>query len=177
MSIRKYLSPEERAEFAAILDEARSLPAPGDRIDHVQRCVDDAEQARRPWASIAQREAAREGWAKALKARDDELLKVAVLSHDGEVLTKPRKVGTRKVDAATGEAHRQRSLLELMTWDELDAKLEHYVRSRRSYEELIAVVRRHLELRDLAPEASTPAQAADQLGVDLDAWLSGEAAA
>jgi hypothetical protein len=162
-------SPEERAEFEALLAEVcdASRDTTG-RLNLMEALINDAIQAHRPWATEVQRSARREGYAREIKRHQDR--QRAMVAYDGRVLSVPA-VQARKVVDADGAVSYQRELIELWSWDELEAKRREAVQAARTYTDKIAHYDRLLILRELAPDAATPAEAAEQLGLDLGEWL------
>jgi len=162
-------SPEEREEFEALLAEvvgaSRETAA---RLDLMDELITDAIQAHRPWATEVARSARREGYAREIKRYQDRE-RVAV-AYDGRVLSVPA-VQARKVVDDDGAVTYQRELLQFWTWGELKAKRQEAVKAATTYTEKIAHYDRLLMLADLAPESTTPAEAAAALGVDLGEWL------
>lgn len=168
-------SPEERAEFEALLaevvDASRDTAA---RLNLMDELITDAIQAHRPWASEVARSARREGFAREIKRHQDR--QRALVSYDGRVLSVPA-VQARKVVDDDGAVSYQRELIELWTWEELREKRKEAVHAARTYTDKIAHYDRLLILAELAPGTDTPAAAAEALGIDLTVWLGGEAAA
>lgn len=162
-------SPEERQEFEQLLGEvigaSRETAA---RLDLMDELVNDAIQAHRPWASEVARSARREGYAREIKRHQDR--ERALVAYDGRVLSVPA-VQARKVIDDDGSISYQRELIEVWTWEELREKRKEAVKAATTYTEKIAHYDRLLMLAELAPASSTPAEAAEALGVDLDEWL------
>lgn len=161
--------PVEREEFEELLAEVvGSSPDTTARLDLLDRLLADAIQAHRPWATEVARSARREGLAREIKRHQDRR-RVSV-SYDGRVLSVPA-VQARKVVDAAGAVTYQRELIELWTWDELETKRREAVQATRTYTEKVAHYDRLLTLHVLAPASSTPAEAAEALGIDLAEWL------
>lgn len=168
-------SPEERDEYEALLHEVISgARLTGDRVRLMETKMADAEQAHRPWVRDANREAVRTGYASQIKG----YLKRnrVALSHDGLILSRPRIIGTPKV-SDSGQTYYEQALIELKTFDELRAKRSDYLAQIRAYDANVALIDKLLALADLAPTATTPAEAAAQLDIDLDEYLGGAEAA
>ena len=162
-------SPQEREEFDELLTEViTSSNETTARLDLAERLLNDAVQAHRPWASEVQRSALREGLSREIKRHQDR--QRVPVSYDGRVLSMPA-IQARKVVDASGSVSYQRELIELWTWQELQAKREEAIRASKTYGEKVAHYDRLLFLRVLAPESLTPAEAAETLGLDLGAWL------
>lgn len=162
-------SPQEREEFEELLAAVTSASSgTTDRLDLMDRLINDAMQAHRPWATEVARAARREGFAREIKRFQDR--QRATVAYDGRVLSVPAIQARRVVDGSGAVAF-QRELIELWTWDELTAKRAEAIQASRTYSEKVAHYDRLLVLRDLAPESSTPAEAAESLGFELGDWL------
>lgn len=162
-------SPEERDEFEEMLAVVvASSSDTTDRLDLAERLLNDAVQAHRPWATEVQRSALREGLAREVKRHQDrERVPVA---YDGRVLSLPA-VQARRVVSSAGAVSYQRELIELWSWAELHAKRGEAIQASKTYDEKVAHYDRLLMLQVLAPDSTTPAEAADQLGVKIADWL------
>lgn len=143
------------------------------RLDLAERLLNDAVQAHRPWANDLEQQLLRSGIAKEIKRYQDRH-RVGVAYH-GRVVSMPRVQGVkaRRDDGSTYEA---RALIEFQPWEQIAEKRLEAIRMRRTYTEKIAHYDRLLALRDLAPEAATPVEAATSLGIDLDEYLGREEA-
>jgi len=166
-------SEEERAEYevlmARVLAESEAMV---ERVDLMDQLVQDAVQAHRFWASEVEQESRRAGYAARIKRYEKER-HTALVSYQGTLLTKPRVIGTtRRVE---GRAVAVQTLFDAMTWDELAAKRADYLVQIRAYDANVATIDRLLALRDLAPDAMTPEQAATAIGTTVDTWLGQEA--
>lgn len=167
-------SPEEREEFEALLDEVVSSSRDTtERLNLADRLLNDAVQAHRPWAAEVQASCRREGLAREIKRHQDRQ-RVSV-AYDGRILSVPA-VQARRVVATDGAVSYQRELIELWTWDQLIEKRTEAIRAKATYSDKVAHYDRLLALRVLAPESKSPDDAAQQLGIDLDYWLSGKEA-
>ena len=162
-------SPQERSEFDELVAEViAASTGTAERLDLMDAKILDAVQAHRPWATEFARAARREGYAREIKRHQDrERIPVA---YDGRVLSVPAVQARRVVDES-GVAGYQRELIELWTWDELREKRREAIRASTTYTEKVAHYDRLLMLGELAPESSTPAEAAESLGVELGDWL------
>ncbi len=148
-------SPEEREEFDDLLAEVVAVSRDTtDRLDLAETLLDDAIQAHRPWASEVANSCRREGLGREIKRYQDRQ-RVAV-AYDGRVLSVPA-VQARKVVATDGSVSYQRGLIELWTWDELNAKA---LRGDPGDQDL------HREDRALRPPAH-PARARTRLQVPV----------
>lgn len=176
MSInRNAWGSDERKEYDALLAEViASTSRTSERLDLFQSRIADAVQAHRPWARDVERSAARAGLAKEIKAYQDR--NRAMVAYNGTVLNLPR-VQSRIVRDETGETYHQRELIELWSWQQLADKRAEALRGRKTYSEKVAHYDRLLALREMCPESVTPADAAKQLGINLDEFLGLEAAA
>lgn len=168
-------SPEEREEFDELLAEVVAATRDTtDRLNLADKLLNDAIQAHRPWASEVEASCRREGLGREIKRYQDRQ-RVAV-AYDGRILSVPA-VQARKVVADDGVVTYQRELIELWTWDQLFEKRGEAIKAQATYSEKVAHYDRLLALRVLAPDSKSPSEAAQQLGIELDAWLAGTAAA
>lgn len=162
---------QARHEYEAARREAwESSDRQGERTDRFAEIIADAVQARRRWAMEVQAEAERVGYAANLKGWRKAQRTVAV-SYKGEVITKPRTAGVRRSNDE-GEQYATQTLFDLFTWDELAAKRKDYLQQVKTYSANVALIDRLLALRELAPSATNPGEAADALGTSLDEWLA-----
>jgi hypothetical protein len=171
---RSSWSPEERDEFDALLARVISSSTnTTDRLDLMEQLMGDAIQAQRYWASDVDRAARRYGYASEIKKYQDRN-RVLVASGTDRVLSLPRIQGTIARNEE-GDAYHQRELIELWTWEQILEKRAEAIRARRLHADKVAHYDRLLALRDQCPDSTSPADAARQLGINLDSWL-GEAA-
>lgn len=163
-------SPEEHAEYEALLEEVVSSSRnTGERLDLMERLMVDAIQAHRPWASEVARSATRHGYAAEIKAHQDRA-NIVLVSYEGRPLNVPG-VQSRRVRNATGNTTHQRELISKWTWEQIADKRVEAIRTCRSYEAKIAHYDRLLALRELCPDSTTPIEAAERLGINLDDFL------
>lgn len=163
-------SPEERDEYDELLAQVvASTTDTTARLDLMERLIQDAVQAHRFWASDVERAARRDGFAGEIKRYQDRN-RALVASETGRVLNVPRVQGTvgRRED---GQTFHQRALIELWTWEQIATKRAEAIRAQRLYGDKVAHYDKLLALRDLCPDSATPADAARQLGINLDDWL------
>ncbi|MCA1570811.1 MAG: hypothetical protein LC798_10940 [Chloroflexi bacterium] len=164
-------SPEEKAEFSELCDKAWvAADSTGERVAEFDRLLRDAEQAHRFYASDVAREARRLGLAVILKNWHKAHRRMA-FAHNGQMLDRPRIVGTKITDEA-GQMYDVQTLFDYLTWDQIEDKIVAYSRNVKTYRDNIALARKVLALRDLAPSAATPAEAASALGISLDDYLT-----
>lgn len=170
-------SEEDVAEFEELVEEALAEDAVARRRDVFLAGLDDAVQARRYWARDVMQEIRDSGADRILKReRGTRLPRVPVSGEDGTVIgTVPREFGVRRPDAAGREIH-QRTLFDLMTWEELRRKRSDLRSQAESYELDADAVGRLLSLETQAPGAATPAEACKRLGTTVEAWLAEGAA-
>jgi hypothetical protein len=102
--------------------------------------------------------------------------RMVAVAPDGRLLSLPRVVGVRIPDEA-GVAVHQQHIFDLLTWDQIEQKINEYLRQVSAYRDDIFLATVLLELRELAPGASTPQEAASRLGTTVDAWLDERTAA
>lgn len=170
----KTWSPEERAEYDAMLNEVvTSATDSGERADLMEEKMRDAIQAQRFWANDAEYHACRVGYHAQIKSylKRNRLL----FWHDGTPISRPRVIGTKAINEV-GETVHVQALIETLTFDELRQKRLDYLRQIRAYDENLALTDRLLALADLCPEATTPIEALKLLHLSVEDYL-GEAAA
>ncbi len=169
-------SPEERAEYQALCEEAwAASDRQAQRINAYLAALHDAEQAQRFYAREVLAEAERRGAEALLKGWQKDRQRIAV-AHDGRVLNRSRVVGTTRRDES-GQTFATQTLFDLLTWDEIEAKVTEFSRQVRAYRDNIILAMRLLGLRDLAPESHTPDEAARSLGITVEDFLMDEHAA
>lgn len=177
MSInRKGWDAEERAEYDRMLaDVVAATSETSERLDLFEQLLTDAVQAQRLWAADVERSCVRAGLAKEIKNYQDRTNR-AMVAYNGAVLNLPKVQGTVS-RSTTGEAYHQRELIELWSWQQILDKRAESLRSIRHYDSKIAHYDRLLALREMCPDASSPADAARLLGLNLDDYLGLEKAA
>lgn len=162
--------PAERDEYETVLAEVvDTTSVAAERIDALEVRLADAIQAHRPWANEVERACRRFGLGKEITRFEDRSR--AMVSYDGQVMNLPAKQSRRVVAANGGVAH-QRELIELWSWDEIAAKRAESLHARRTYDAKVAHLDRLLALREMAPAASTPDEAARLAGIDIETWLA-----
>lgn len=163
-------TPEERDEYEELLSEIVSTSSDSrERLDLFEHRLLDAIQAQRTWATEVDRACRRFGMGKEISRFQDR--NRALVAYDGKVLSLPA-VQARKVANPDGEVTYQRELIEVWTWEELEAKRTEALNAQRTYSTKVAHYDRLLALRALVPTAATPAGAARIAGIDLDDWLT-----
>jgi hypothetical protein len=167
-------SAEAKDEYEDLLaDICNTTNDTSERLDLFEEQLIDAVQAHRQWALDVSRACRRAGLGKEISRFEDR--NRVLVSHDGQLLSVPR-TQSRKVKVA-GEVTYQRELIVVWTWVELAEKRAEVIKATRAYTAKVQQYDRLLALRDMAPEAGSPAEAAEQLGLDLDEYLGGEEAA
>ncbi len=163
-------SPKERQQYEALLAEvvAHSKDT-AKRMDLFEKRIAEARKANKTWARDCERAAMREYAASEIKLYQDRIR--AMVAHDGRILNVP-KVQDRRVRDTSGGVVHQRELIELFTWDQILAKRLTDLRSQRHFSDRVAAWDKLLALRDLCPDASTPAEAARLLCISLDDYLA-----
>jgi hypothetical protein len=134
--------------------------------------LDDALQAHRFWASDVDRQVRGRGIDNLLRAWQKAHTRVPV-SHDGRLLLVPREIGTARRTTAGAVRHEQR-LFDYLTWDEIKAKRQEYLRQQRTYSDLVATLDKLLALADVVPQTANPAEAAEAIGITVENWLLGQ---
>lgn len=171
---RALWSPQEREEYDDLLAEiCNTTPDTSERLDIFEDKLTDAVQAHRQWALDVARSCRRFGLGKEISRFEDR--NRALISFDGQLLSVPR-TQSRKVVVA-GEVTYQRELITVWTWDEIAEKRQEVIKAARAYTVKVQQYDRLLALRVLAPEAKSPAEAAEHLGLDLDEYLGKSEAA
>lgn len=169
-------SPEERAAYDRICAEAWDVDeSTAERTEAFLSLINDARQAHQFFAGDVLDEALRRGAASLLKSWHKARRRVPV-SFEGEVLSKPRVIGTTVVSDDGSVIHAQ-TLFDLWTWEQLEAKAREYAQNIKAFRANLHIVVRLLELRERAPEATNPAQACERLGTTVEQWLATEDAA
>lgn len=164
-------SQQDRDEYSQACAEAwASADSTGDRGRRLNELVADAVQAHRPWAVDLLRQFCERGAQAELKSWRKTTFPLTAVSHDGRVLSKTRVVGVERQDD-DGARYVTQALFDLMSFAEIEQKIRDYQSQVRAYGDNIDVARRLLKLRDLVPEAETPAEAVSRLGTTVDAWL------
>lgn len=162
---------EDREDYDQLCHEAwQHSDSTRQRTEEFLRLLHDAGQAHRLFAHDMLREAEFRGASSILKEWHKRTHRVAV-AYNGELLTKSRAVGTVKV-AADGLSYATQTLFDMLTFEQLQAKIVEYRRQVAAYRENIHICERLLSLRDLAPEAATPAEACQRLGTTVDDFLA-----
>jgi hypothetical protein len=161
-------SPQDRAEYdamvASVVQTERTTEA---RVNLYEKLTADARQAHRFWAGEIDRDARRTGYREQIK-RWMKRNRVLV-SFDGRMVSKPRVVGIRQSQGE--ESYDVQALLDALTFDEIEAKRREYLRQVNVYTDNVALMDRLLALRDMAPTATTPAEACALLDLDFDEYL------
>lgn len=169
---RNAWSPEERDEYEELLAEVcNATTDTRERLDLFEEKLADAQQAHRPWAFSVARQCQRFGLGKEITRFQDR--NRALVSFEGRLLSLPM-VQSRRVEVA-GEMTHQRELIVLWSWAELRDKRAEAIRSSETYTAKVGHYDRLLALEEKAPGAATPAEAADQLGLDIDEYLGAAA--
>lgn len=166
----KIQNPAERREYeallTAVLTEADST---GERVALMDRLIDDAVQAQRPWATKVEESSRRIGYASEIKSYLKRT-RVVVAIRDREV-SKPRTIGA-KVTNNDGKVVDLQLPFEVLTFDQIRDKRREYLKSIAAFKDNLSMLGRLLDLADAAPGTNTPAEAAVALGIDLDSYLA-----
>lgn len=173
------MSPEERAEYDALMTEAGydefGVARPSHEIgDRMTAMLADAVQAQRPWATWVRDSDARAGhlsrWNRWNKTRNPVLV-----SHDGQLLNRAGAMGIRRPSIAGGLQHQQ-VLFHHMTWAEVSQVVEVARQRAKSEQITVSLALRLLDLHMRAPESKGPREACTLLGIDIESYLAAEAA-
>ena len=169
-------SSEDRDEYATACAEAwASAESTRERGLHFLRLVQDAAQAHRTWALGLLDDFLASGSSAELKRWRKASRPLVAVAPDGRVISRPRTVGVQRQDAE-GATYVQQEAFDFLTWEEVEQKIVFYRTQVSAYADNIFLARCVLELRELAPDAATPDEAARQLNTTVDAWLEQRAA-
>lgn len=162
-------SPSDRAEYDAMVQRVVTAESTTEaRVNLYEELVADARQAHRFWSGEIDRDARRTGYREQIKRwmKKNRVL----VSFEGRVVSKPRVVGIRQ---SIGEdSYDVQALIDALTFDQIEAKRREYLRQVNVYSDNVALMDRLLALRDMAPDASTPAEACAYLGIAVDDYLA-----
>lgn len=178
---REDLSPEEREEYDLLIEEAGfdedGTERPSGEIgERMHDLLVDADQAGRVWASYILRDDAEAGHLKRFNSWN-KARKRKMVYFNGQIVPKAAVVGVRR-KRDDGSTYHQQSLWELLTWAEVEQKLDEARSQKRSAAINETTAKRLLALRIKVPNSIGPLAACDALGIDLDEYLqSGEDAA
>lgn len=164
---------EWRDELHAIYDEALDNPELGtmpDRARSVLTKLADATQAHRPWVDVLRHDLLVAGLSRQLRQRRDSRAVVLVATTKGAVTRKANR-GVRRVADDGAVAYQQR-LIHEMTWDEVAQVIEALGAQLQALSESRQMMRKLDRLRELAPGAAGPAEAASRLGTTVDEFLA-----
>jgi hypothetical protein len=168
----KYLSPEERAEYAQAIDDALNGSQQADvaAIDRLEDYMAQADRAGRQWPGLIYRQLIREGLRGVLKSRAKARSRILV-DFRGQLVGKDARRGVL-VTGADGREVWQQKLFDQMTWDEFDQW------ERRNDEQITALeinrvmAQKIRALQMLVPDSSGPADACARLGTTLEDVLA-----
>lgn len=174
---RRTWPEDERGEYEVACNDAwDSAKSTRERGERFRELVDDGVQAHRLWANDLLQEFLQRGAEAELKSWRNRTRRVVAVAHDGRILDLPRVIGV-KVPSEDGAAYHQQELYDFLPFEQLEEKAKEYLSQARAYQDRLYVLTLLLELRDLAPGASTPQEAAERLGTTVDAWLDERTAA
>lgn len=173
---RAALSPDERAEYDALMSEALNGSRSADvaAVDRAEAALVSAEQAGRDWPSIIMRMAMREQLRVELKSIAKRESMVSVDYH-GRIVAKTSRRGVSGRDDA-GERYHQQKLIEDMTWQEFGEWVALNDAQIKGLE-----VNRHMALklqtlRTSYPDSATVGDALAAAGVTLAEFMAEGAA-
>lgn len=167
-------SDEDREEYEELVTEALREQATADRRDVFLAGLDDAVQAHRVWALDVNATIRNDGADKIL-TREQAVRRPRVpVAHNGQILGKaPREFG-RKIRDEDGAVIHARTLFDLLTFEELREKRLEFQGTERAARIDRYTVEKLLTLEQLVPGATTPAEACEQLGTTVEAFLADE---
>jgi hypothetical protein len=172
---RKHWTSDELAELDAIVEAVMALDVSnseraamfGQEIDRA------ADQAHREWAHEIRADAMRRGYMSIYRT---EVRKGVVLVEvEGVAVEKPAMISVPKL-ADEGQRFQQLAFYEVLTREQIAFKRREYLKARNAYDSNVAVMDKLTAMLDAA-EADDVQTAAAILGVSVESWLLGEAAA
>lgn len=173
----KYMSIEERAEYATLVDEVLN----GDRtvddgkVQRYRNGLVDAVKAQRAWAEMVLLQAQMDGLRKDLKQKSKDEA-VAIVAYDGRLVGKTMRAGRRRRDDQ-GRVTFQQALLQDFSWNELTEWLDMISAQIGALLVNKHIADRLLTLREKFPETHGPAEACALLGTTVETYLGVEEAA
>jgi hypothetical protein len=177
---RKHLSPEERAEYDALLydagyDEHGDRRPSGEIGDRVHDLLADAVRAGRAWAGYVIDDDARMGHLARFK-RWDKVRALIEVNHQSVIVKRSAVMGVKRRDAETGASYDQQVLYAEMSWSEVVYVMES-AQVRISSEQItVGTCTKLLALKLRCPESAGPADACVRLGIDMQDYLTEETA-
>lgn len=168
----KHLPDEQRAEYRDFVDEMAAhyrIHQPSGR-DMGALLRNQLESIPSSWALRVLEDAQIDGlWSTFKNAMKAE--SVALVSHDGQVIAKATRVGTKRRNDDGTEGWQQ-SLLHDMSWSQVEQWLDQTIRQIGALFVNRGMAERLLDLRDQFPDSVGPADACARLGVSVDAFLA-----
>lgn len=167
----KHLPDDERDAYRAFIERGRAfydINRPSGRdMATVLRTWLEVEPGNWPRVVLddAQVDGLWKAFSKQLKAQD-----VVMVSHDGQIVGKTVRVGTR-TRRTDGSEVWQQSLLHEKTWAQVEQWLEQIVAQLGAMLVNKSMADRLLALRDRFPESLGPADACTALGTTVDEYL------
>ncbi|MBB2914905.1 hypothetical protein FHS43_006217 [Streptosporangium becharense] len=177
--IYRMLSPEERAEYDALLHEAgyddNGEQRPAHEIkERMHRLLQDAVQAHRTWAGYVLDADVREGHHRRFKGWD-RARQVVSTRHGGRVVKRSAVMSLRRRDPDNGRTYWQGTFYPDMTREDLLDVINGSEVRIGSERITIATARRLVALLD-ETGAATVAEALEARGVELETYLLEESA-
>lgn len=161
---------EARAEFRDLMhDICNATPDTGQRRNALVDALPDLLQSHRYWPHDLERRMLHVGALDIVRefARAERTRPVMA---PGVSATKSG-VLSLKVKNDAGEMWNQLTIFEIATFEQIAAKRREYLKLARSYNENVAFLDRLLALHELAPDASNPLEACEELGISMDEYL------
>lgn len=180
MTIDKILTPEERAEYHALMERACIDPGTGrprptrELGEAVMADLRSAEQAGRSWATMMLDSAAEAGLAT--RAKRWLKTKFVVPVTEGDVIATRAAIYSVRKQGGSGETFHQPTLMRDLSRGELSELMEMDRAQIASARLNLRTHQRLLDLLDAWPTADTVGEALDLAGLTLDGYL-GQAAA
>lgn len=168
----KYLSPEERDEYAQILDDALNGSRQADMpaIDRMEQMLAQADRAGRAWPTLLYRYWQREGMRNALKAHAKAQSR-ALVAHDGRLISKDTRRGVLR-ETEDGRQAWQQVLFVDMTWDEFEQYRQRNADDIAALQINEVMAKKIAALYDLVPDSFGPGDACARLGTTLEDVLA-----
>jgi hypothetical protein len=168
MNIRSW--PEDwQDELTTLLEHALLYKGTARRRLELLNGLHTARYEKKPWAELVFAEFNDIGADKLLKNHEDRTKKVAFVDLDGRLLNKPAVVGVAK--KTSDGIENQRAIIYAWTFDDLRQLRMDRAKQARAAHDTIALIDKLLELQIMCPEATTPQDAADHLGININDWL------
>lgn len=168
----KHLPAEDRAEYRDFVDEMTAYYRLHQPTGRDMGATLRSRLAATPagWATRVLDDAQVDGLWSAFKSQM-KAESVALVSHDGRVIAKATRVGTKRRNDDGSEGWQQ-SLLHDMSWSQVEQWLDTTIRQIGALFVNRGMAERLLDLREQFPDSVGPADACARLGTSVDAYLA-----